>query len=94
MESRVRYRLTLYLTPSQQRNYHDEGISTKGTKHAEAHGLHSGIFFDLSAAERNGLRKAIDERNFNTAVKIGFDPTHIEATGVTVEQAKTGIRPI
>ena len=57
------------------------------------HGLHSGIFFDLPASLRAGLRAAIAAKNFSPAVKIGFDPTHLEPTGITVAQAKAGKRP-
>jgi hypothetical protein len=60
---------------------------------AQKHGLHSGIFFDLPASLRNGLRKAIADQNFSPAVKIGFDPTHLEATGLSVADAKAGKRP-
>lgn len=60
---------------------------------AAKHGLHSGIFFDLPPSLRNGLSQAIANQNFSPAVKIGFDPTHIEATGVTIDGAKAGQRP-
>lgn len=60
---------------------------------AQKHGLHSGIFFSLPASLRNGLSKAIAEQNFSPAIKIGFDPTHIEATGLSTSEAKAGKRP-
>ena len=67
---------------------------------AQRHGLHSGIFFfsgKLPAARRTALKadlqKAIDAGNVDPKVKIGFDPTHIEATGVTIAAAKAGKRP-
>ena len=60
---------------------------------AQKHGLHSGIFFSLPASLRQGLSKAIEEQNFSPAIKIGFDPTHIEATGLSVAEAKAGKRP-
>lgn len=59
---------------------------------ARAHGLHSGIFF-LPTAFHKAINKAIDENNFNPSIKIGFDPTHLEPTGITVAQAKDGKRP-
>jgi hypothetical protein len=59
---------------------------------AQAHGLHSGIFF-LPPAFHTAINKAIAENNFSPAIKIGFDPTHIEATGVTIAEAKAGKRP-
>jgi len=61
---------------------------------AQKHGLNSGIFFDLKPpANRELLKKAIEQLDFNPSIKIGFDPTHIEATGVTIAGAKAGARP-
>ena len=60
---------------------------------AQAHGLQSGIFFGLPQQLRNGLRNAIRDSNFSTAVKIGFDPTHIEVSGISIAEAKAGKRP-
>jgi hypothetical protein len=60
----------------------------------QKHELHSGIFFSLkTAAQRTALQAAIDALNFDPAVKIGFDPTHLEPTGLTIAQAKAGKRP-
>ena len=61
---------------------------------AQKNGLHSGIFFDLKPdAARKKLQKAIDNLNFATSIKMGFDPTHLEPTGITIAQAKSGKRP-
>lgn len=60
---------------------------------AQAHGLHPGSFFGLPQALRAGLSKAIQDHNFDTKIKIGFDPTHIEVTGISIEEAKAGKRP-
>jgi hypothetical protein len=60
---------------------------------AQANGLNSGIFFGLPQSLRQGLRNAIQNRDFNPAIKIGFDPTHIEASGLTIAEAKAGKRP-
>ena len=60
----------------------------------QKHGLHSGIFFRLkTAAERNMLQFAIDNLDFNMKIRIGFDPTHLEPTGLTIAEAKSGKRP-
>jgi hypothetical protein len=60
----------------------------------QKHGLASGIFFDLKPpAARKTLQDAIDEHNFDKNIKIGFDPTHLEATGLTIAEAKAGKRP-
>jgi hypothetical protein len=60
---------------------------------AQRNGLHPGSFFKLSEPQRKRLNQAIKDSNFDPKIKIGFDPTHIEATGLTVGQAKTGKRP-
>ena len=60
---------------------------------AQAHGLHPGSFFGLPANLRAGLTKAIQDHNFDPNIKIGFDPTHIEATGLSIAEAKAGKRP-
>ena len=60
---------------------------------AQAHGLHPGSFFGLPQSLRAGLSKAIQDQNFDPKIKIGFDPTHIEATGLSIAEAKAGKRP-
>jgi hypothetical protein len=60
---------------------------------AQKHALNSGIFFRLTPKRRATLRQAIEDLNFSTAVEIGFDPTHIEATGLTIAEAGAGKRP-
>jgi len=60
---------------------------------AQKNDLQPGSFFGLPAALRNGLNQAIQDSNFDPAIKIGFDPTHIEATGLTISEAKAGKRP-
>jgi hypothetical protein len=61
---------------------------------ARARGLQTGILFDLkTAAQRKAVNDAIAARDFDSGVKIGFDPTHIEPTGITIAQARAGRRP-
>lgn len=63
---------------------------------AQKHGLKSGIFFFKSEpppGTREKLKAAVDALNFDPHIVIGFDPTHIETTGVTIAQAKAGKRP-
>ena len=61
---------------------------------AQANGLHSGIFFDLKPdAARTTLQNAIDTLNFDTSIKMGFDPTHLQPVGLTIADAKDGKRP-
>jgi hypothetical protein len=60
---------------------------------AQAHGLQPGSFFGLPQSLRAGLTKAIQDQNFDPKIKIGFDPTHIEVTGISIPEAKAGKRP-
>jgi hypothetical protein len=63
---------------------------------AQTHGLHSGIFFfkkEPPPGTRQTLQAAVDNLNFDPHVTIGFDPTHLEPTGITIAQAKAGQRP-
>jgi hypothetical protein len=65
---------------------------------AQKNGLHSGIFFGLKPkanrpALRLALQKAIDNLDFKPSVTIGFDPTHLEPTGLTIAEAEAGERP-
>lgn len=60
---------------------------------AQRHGVETGIFFKLPAPLRKGLAEAIANLDFKSPVKMGFDPTHIQVTGITIAEAKTGKRP-
>jgi hypothetical protein len=68
---------------------------------AERHGLNSGIYFfkgKISPARKEVLRAAVRQavaaQDFDPKIVIGFDPTHIEATGLTIAQAAAGKRPV
>jgi len=53
----------------------------------------TGILWGLPQALREAVRSAIERREWNARLKIGWDPTHIEPTDVTVEEARSGARP-
>lgn len=57
------------------------------------HGLVSGILWGLPAPLQKGINDAIAAKNFKAVVKVGWDPTHIEPTGITPAEAKAGKRP-
>jgi hypothetical protein len=81
----------------------DDNATTNGRRYvitlaniAQKHGLHSGIFFfkmEPPPGTREFLKAAIERLDFDPSIKIGFDPTHIEATGVTIAGAKGSARP-
>jgi hypothetical protein len=60
---------------------------------AQKHGVETGIFFSLPQSLSKGLADAIANLDFKSPVKMGFDPTHIQVTGITIAEAKSGKRP-
>jgi hypothetical protein len=60
---------------------------------ARENGLQTGILWGLPKKLRDGVEAAIASRNFDALVKVGWDPTHIEPTGITPAEAKSGKRP-
>jgi len=55
--------------------------------------LATGIRWGLPAALRAAIDAAIAARDWKAPVKVGWDPLHVEPTGITVPQAKAGRRP-
>ncbi len=60
---------------------------------ARREGLVSGIRWGLPPSLRAAVDQAIDAKDWNANVKLGWDPTHLQPTGITVSQAKAGQRP-
>jgi membrane protein implicated in regulation of membrane protease activity len=60
---------------------------------AYVHGLYSGAHFGLSAAQRAKFDQALHVRDFGYSGPLGWDVAHIEPRGITIRQAKAGIRP-
>lgn len=60
---------------------------------ARDHGLETGILWGLQRATRERLQRAILDRDFEAPGKIGWDPCHLQVTGITVAQARQGQRP-
>ena len=60
---------------------------------AAAEGLATGALWGLPAKLKSGTAAAIAAGNFDAPVKIGWDPCHVEPTGITIAQAKVGKRP-
>lgn len=61
---------------------------------AEKFGLTTGIRWGLPEELISGINISIDNEDWSSPVKIGWDPTHVQPTGVTITQAKEGKRPI
>jgi hypothetical protein len=60
---------------------------------AEQQKLVTGIRWGLPKAMRAAIDEAIAEQRWNAHVKIGWDPCHVEPTGITVAEARAGARP-
>lgn len=60
---------------------------------AEKQRLSTGIRWGLPQKLRDAIDTAIAAQDWKADVKIGWDPAHVETTGVTVAEAKAGKRP-
>jgi len=60
---------------------------------SEKNGLTTGIRWGLPDKLRLAIDNALAAQDWDTPVKIGWDPTHVEPVGITVTQARSGIRP-
>lgn len=61
---------------------------------SQINGLSTGIRWGLPQNLRSAIDDAINAKNWNAPVKIGWDPTHVEPAGMTASQAKNGKRPL
>ncbi len=60
---------------------------------AQKQGLVTGIRWGLPERLRDAIDTAIVNQDWTAPVKIGWDPTHIQPTGITPKQAEEGQRP-
>lgn len=60
---------------------------------AQKAGVVTGIRWGVPKKLVDAIDDAIAAHDWNAIVKIGWDPTHIEPTDLTVAQAKKGARP-
>lgn len=60
---------------------------------AEKAGLVTGIRWGVPAKLIPGIDTAIANKDWSAPVKVGWDPTHVQPTDVTVAEAKAGKRP-
>ncbi len=60
---------------------------------AENNDLTTGIYWNISPESVSAIHAAVATKDWNAKVRIGWDPLHVEATGLTTEQAKAGNRP-
>ena len=60
---------------------------------AQAAGLITGIRWGVPDKLAEAIDAAIASQDWQAKVKIGWDPTHVQPTDVSVAQARAGIRP-
>lgn len=60
---------------------------------AEKAGLSTGIRWGLPKSLREAIDRAIAAQDWLEEVKVGWDPCHVEPTGITVADAREGRRP-
>src|SRR5262245_23711903 len=57
---------------------------------AEANGLITGIRWDLKDEESVLIDIALQNENWNAKVRVGWDPLHVEVTGIRPQEARDG----
>jgi hypothetical protein len=65
----------------------------KVTAAAERNGLTTGARWGLPKKLAEGVDKAIENRDWDAKVKVGWDPVHVEPADITIAEAKSGKRP-
>jgi hypothetical protein len=60
---------------------------------AEQQGLTTGIRWGLPQKLRDAIDAALTRQDWKAPVKIGWDPTHVQPTGITAVEAKNDKRP-
>lgn len=60
---------------------------------ASRHLCETGILWGLSAPLRANLQAAIKAGQWTAVLPMGWDPTHVQPSDVTLQQAKRGLRP-
>lgn len=61
---------------------------------AEKMGLETGIRWGVPVKLVKAIDQAIHDENWNSNVKVGWDPTHVQPTGISVAEARAGKRPV
>lgn len=61
---------------------------------AQTLGLETGIRWGVPAKLVKGIDQAIQDKEWDANVKIGWDPTHVQPKGISIAEAKSGGRPV
>jgi len=60
---------------------------------AEKNGLNTGIRWSLSDNRIKLIEDAVAQEDWKRPVWVGWDPLHVEVTGITIQEAEAGKRP-
>ncbi len=60
---------------------------------AEHNGLTTGVRWGLTDTYSKAIDSAIAAQTWTVPIHVGWDPLHVEVTGVTIPEAKKGLRP-
>lgn len=60
---------------------------------AKAHGLETGAYFGLSSPQKAAFYKAVDSKNWNAKVPLGWDASHNQPHNLNMKKARAGERP-
>lgn len=60
---------------------------------AENNDLTTGVYWNLSDAHIAAIHAAVATKDWNAKIHVGWDPMHVEASGITIQEAKAGKRP-
>jgi len=60
---------------------------------AETQGLTTGVRWDLADEDSVLIDIALQNKNWDAKIRVGWDPLHVEVTGITLAEAREGRRP-
>lgn len=60
---------------------------------AEKQDLTTGVYWNLSDQHVAEIHTAVAKQDWNAKIHVGWDPLHVEVTGIRPEEAKAGKRP-
>ncbi len=60
---------------------------------AEEQGLITGVRWGLADEDSVLIDIALKNQNWDAKIRVGWDPLHVEVTGMTIQEAKNGKRP-
>jgi hypothetical protein len=60
---------------------------------AQAHGCETGLLWGVSVRMRTRIRRALRTKDWGASITAGWDPLHVQISGISLAEAKRGLRP-